>query len=152
MGDAVQQAGGRVDKFIGDGMMALFEAGEPGECGAMALAAAKEMADRLVRLNGEIGADQSPTLKIGIGVHTGPAVLGRMGYGPAAQETAIGDTVNIASRLEQLTKEFGCRLVVSGETLRLADRNIGDFQMRDVEIRGISSDLKIAVIEDAGSL
>ena len=79
-------------------------------------------------------------------------MLGRRGYGPAAQETAIGDTVNIASRLEQLIKEFTCQLVVSGETLRLADRNIGDFQMRDVEIRGISSDLEIAVIEDAGSL
>ena len=53
------------------------------------------------------------TLRLGIGIHSGKAIIGKMGYGEASSDTAIGDTVNVASRLEQLTKDYSCQLMFS---------------------------------------
>ena len=82
-----------------------------------ALDAARRMALALDELNEAMSGDLDQPLRIGIGLHAGPTIVGEMGYGRAAQLTAIGDTVNTASRLETLTKEFGAELVVSQELL-----------------------------------
>jgi adenylate cyclase len=114
MGAAIEGAGGRLDKFVGDGIVALFgvESGAgPGT--RAALAAASAMAKRLDGLNRALAHDLKAPLRIGIGIHAGPAIVGEMGYAQARQFTAIGDTVNTASRLEALTKEFGAELLVS---------------------------------------
>src|SRR6202007_3258114 len=107
MGRAVEAAGGRVDKFIGDGVMALFgiETGSEAGC-RQALAAARLMSERLAELNAALRVELDRPLRIGIGIHCGPVIVGEMGYGSAAAITAIGDAVNIASRLEELTKEY----------------------------------------------
>src|SRR5205809_347864 len=134
MGRAVEAAGGHVDKFIGDGVMALFgiESGAQAGC-REALAAARLMSERLGELNASLRGELDRPLRIGIGIHCGPTIVGEMGYGNAAAITAIGDAVNTASRLESLTKNFACELVVSEKTARL---DLSAFLRRDIEIRG----------------
>ena len=114
MGAAVEASGGRLDKFIGDGVMALFGIEEGPAAGSRAaLAAARAMAERLDDLNRALANDLEAPLRIGIGIHVGPVIVGEMGYGSATSVTAIGDAVNTASRLEAMTKEFGAQLVIS---------------------------------------
>ena len=137
MGRAIETAGGRLDKFIGDGVMALFGVSGDGETGCReALAAARLMSLRLVELNQSLSAELAEPLRIGIGIHVGPVIVGEMGYGSATSITAIGDTVNTASRLEGLTKEFTAELVVSAETLDRAGCDAGEVQRGEIEIRG----------------
>jgi adenylate cyclase len=153
MGRAVEQAGGRVDKFIGDGIMALFGIEGSAEAGCRdALAAARLMSLRLIELNQALRAELAEPLRIGIGIHAGPAIVGEMGYGSAAALTAIGDAVNTASRLETLTKEYECELIVSDEVIVRAglDRNL--FTWQDTEIRGKQERLAIAILASAQDL
>src|SRR6202023_2277234 len=117
IGRAVEAAGGRVDKFIGDDVMALFGIERDAHTGCReALSAARLISARLDELNASLGAELDRPLRIGIGIHCGPAIVGEMGYGNAASITAIGDAVNTASRLETLTKNFPCELFFSDET------------------------------------
>jgi adenylate cyclase len=105
MGRAVEAAGGRIDKFIGDGVMALFGIEHGAQAGCReALAAARLMSARLDELNALLRAELDRPLRIGIGIHCGPTIVGEMGYGNAAAITAIGDAVNTASRLESLPR------------------------------------------------
>ncbi|MBV9970811.1 MAG: adenylate/guanylate cyclase domain-containing protein, partial [Xanthobacteraceae bacterium] len=105
MGHAVEAAGGRIDKFIGDGVMALFGLDSGVEAGCReALAAAKGMSERMEALNRALVDDAPQPLRIGIGIHTGPAIVGEMGYGIAVSVTAVGDCVNSSCRMEAPTK------------------------------------------------
>jgi adenylate cyclase len=110
------------------------------------------MSDALTDLNEALSGDLGQPLRIGIGLHAGPAIVGEMGYERAAQITAIGDTVNTASRLETLTKEFTVELVVSQELLDRAGIDLGDAPRHDVEIRGRQGRLAVRAIKRAGSL
>ncbi|MEL6373208.1 MAG: adenylate/guanylate cyclase domain-containing protein [Pseudomonadota bacterium] len=113
-GAAVEHEGGRIDKFMGDGMMALFGIEvEPAQACRQALAAAAAIDRELERVNTTLASDLDQPLRIGIGVHVGPLVLGRIGHGGSANITVIGDVVNTASRLEAMTKEMSVQAVVS---------------------------------------
>ncbi len=117
MADAIERHGGVIDKFIGDAIMALFGAPlqSPGDA-PNALRAALAMAEALERLNaGDRLKDLTPW-RNGIGLNTGPAVAGTMGSESRWSYTVIGDAVNLASRLEGLTKHFGAQILVSGRT------------------------------------
>ncbi len=153
MGAAIEASGGHLDKFIGDGVMALFGvATEPDLACRQALAASQLMAERLDHLNQQIQADLTEPLRIGIGLHVGPVILGEMGYKRATSLTAIGDTVNVASRLETLTKEFGAQLVVSSEVAKRAGIDLSSFDIREIDIRGRKHPLRINIIQDARSM
>ncbi len=105
MGRSIEEAGGRIDKYIGDAVMALFGVESDARQGCYgALVAAKQMGIRLSALNAAFANDLDEPLRVGIGIHHGPAVVGEMGYGVSSL-TAVGDTVNTASRLEAMTKE-----------------------------------------------
>jgi adenylate cyclase len=137
MGRAIETAGGHVDKFIGDGVMALFGVDSGAAAGCReALAAARLMSERLGELNLSLQGELDRPLRIGIGIHCGPVIVGEMGYGNASAITAIGDAVNTASRLEALTKDYGCELVVSDETVARADLDLSGFPRYEIEIRG----------------
>lgn len=153
MGTAIEGSGGRVDKFIGDGIMALFGIGvEPALACRQALIAARSMVEELDGLNRRIQTDLPEPLRIGIGLHAGPVILGEMGFGRATSLTAIGDTVNVASRLEALTKDFGAELVVSAGLARRAGVDLGAFETRDIDIRGRRRPLQVHVVPDARAL
>jgi adenylate cyclase len=153
IGRAVEAAGGRVDKFIGDGVMALFgiERGTQAGC-REALAAARLMSIRLPELNSSLRAELDRPLRIGIGIHCGPAIVGEMGFGDAATITAIGDAVNTASRLESMTKNFACELVVSEETGSRAGLDLSGFPLREIEIRGKREMLAVRTLVNAAEL
>src|SRR3990167_831396 len=149
-GQAIEAAGGRVDKFICDGVMAIFGlTSEPRTACRRALDAARRMALALDDLNEAMSGDLDLPLRIGIGLHAGPAIVGEMGYERAAQITAIGDTVNTASRLEALTKEFGVELVVSQELLDQACVDLPTAPRHDVEIRGRQAQLAVRAFKSA---
>src|SRR5262249_46294281 len=134
MGHAVEAAGGHIDKFIGDGVMALFGLDSGIEAGCReGPAAAKDMGGGRQSLNRALIHDLPEPLRIGIGIHTGPAIVGEMGYGAAVSITAVGDAVNIASRLESLTKTYGCELVVSEAVIRRAGIDVGAAARHEIE-------------------
>ena len=153
MGRAIETAGGRVDKFIGDGVMALFGIDRGAQAGCReALASARLMSERLAELNRSLEEELDRPLRIGIGIHCGPVIVGEMGYGSAAAITAIGDAVNTASRLEGLTKEYGCELVVSEETVRRAGFDLSAFPHHEIEIRGKRDMLAVITLARAADL
>src|ERR1700674_627115 len=153
MGHAVEAAGGRIDKFIGDGVMALFGLDSGVEAGCReALAAAKDMALRMQSLNRALVQDISEPLRIGIGIHTGPAIVGEMGYGTAVSITAVGDSVNTASRIESLTKTYACELVISEAVALRAGIDLSAAPRHEIEIRGRVEPLAVRTFASAGDL
>lgn len=153
MGEAVEAAGGRVDKFIGDGVMALFgiEDGPVKGCKA-ALDAAGRMSRNLEELNHLMAHDLDAPLRIGIGIHAGPAIVGEMGWGRTVSLTAIGDAVNTASRLEALTKTYAVELVVSEDVVGLAGLDFSVFDRHEIEVRGRSAPLAVRTVPRARDL
>jgi adenylate cyclase len=117
--DVVFSHGGSLDKFIGDCIMAMWGAPlDQPDHARRAVACALDMADALQAFKRELGAEQSD-FDVGIGLHSGPAVVGLMGSQKRRLEyTAIGDTVNLASRIEGLTKDARRRILVSRDTMQ----------------------------------
>ena len=153
MGEAIDTAGGRVDKFIGDGIMALFGVDQTPQAGSeRALRAAREMALRLDSLNELLAHDLPEPLRIGIGIHCGPAIVGEMGYGSVVSFTAVGDTVNTASRLETITKNWGAQLVVSEDVATLAGIDLSSFPTEQTEVRGRQGTMTVRIVADARDL
>jgi adenylate cyclase len=150
MGEAVEASGGHLDKFIGDGVMALFGVGsDPTRGCRQALDGAVAMATALDELNRVLVQDLPDPLRIGIGIHVGPVIVGEMGYGRARTLTAIGDAVNTASRLESSTKELHAQLIVSEDVANYAGVSLGQFARHEIEVRGRTTALPIRVIPSA---
>lgn len=113
--DAIDRHRGIINKFLGDGFMAVFGAPlDDPEAVPHAVAAARDI---LAEIDRRGLADGAWPLRVGIGVHAGPAVTGTIGSPRRKEFTAIGDTVNLAARLEQINKEFGTRLLVSDSVM-----------------------------------
>jgi adenylate cyclase len=148
-GEAVTRAGGVVDKFVGDGVMALFGIEtDPNDGCRRALNAANEIVNGVNQLSQLLAAELAEPLAIGVGIHSGPAVVGRMGYGSAVSLTAIGDTVNVASRLQDLTKEYGCQLVISEQVALKAGLDATSFPRHELSVRNRRELLTIYTIKD----
>ncbi len=127
MAACVETMGGLVDKFVGDAVMALFGTETtPRQAARAAVRSALLMHAELERLNrheGKLGE-----LRLGVGVHFGPAVLGLIGSAQHRSYTALGGTVNLASRMEGMTKPLGASVLISGEVVQHLDP--GDFVLR----------------------
>ena len=137
MGQIIENNGGYLDKFIGDGTMALFGIEEgPKEGSRNAINAATKMNDELKKLNESLINDLPFPLKMGIGIHTGNVIIGKMGYKHAKNLTAVGDAVNTASRLESLTKELKSQIIISKYTFELSEHQIEDLEEDTVNIVG----------------
>jgi adenylate cyclase len=145
MVEKVFQHGGTLDKFIGDGIMAYF--GAPladAEHASHAIECALAMLDELASLNAARVARGAGALRIGIGLHTGVAVVGDIGSPERRLEyTAIGDTVNVASRIEGLTKTAGVPLLVSAATRAQAGTRYTFRPFEPMNIRGKSEPMAI---------
>ncbi len=131
MSDSVEVHGGVVDKYIGDAIMALF--GAPvfhPESPQQAVNCALEMLSELRLLNEELAKDGLQPLSIGIGINTGKVVAGNMGSVNRLNYTVIGDGVNLASRLEGLTKQYGVEIIVSQSTRDLCP----DLHFRELDL------------------
>jgi adenylate cyclase len=152
MSAAIGRHGGEVDKFLGDGIMALFGVVPGRGPGSRdALFAARDMLKGLDELNREFEATLAGRLHMGFGIHMGPTVLGRVGS-RAAGLTALGDSVNIASRLEGLNKEFQSTLVISDAALRASGLIVESAETHEVAVRGRGEMLTVHVAKDLDSL
>ena len=152
-GQVIEANNGRLDKFIGDGIMAIFEADEAIEMNCKnAVKAASEISEQIKRLSEELIKEFSAELRCGMGIHTGQSIVGMMGYGEAVSRTAIGDNVNVASRLEQMTKVYNAELVISQLVAEKANLDISQFASKSVEVRGRDEKLDIVSIPDAAKL
>ena len=153
VGESVEEAGGYIDKFIGDGVLALFGLkASPQQAAKQALDAALRIKAALVHLNEEYESEFEHPLKIAMGLHAGPAIVGQMGYGQATSLTAVGDTINAASRLEGLAKELNVELVISEDLASRAGLDLSDRDRQIVQIRGRAAPLGSWIIPQADSL
>ena len=159
MARAVFDHGGTVDKYIGDCIMATFGTPEAGPRDASnALACARAMLKSVETLNAERRGRGEPPLAIGIGLHYGPAVLGDIGDERRVEFAVIGDTVNVASRLEALTRQSGTPLLVSQEAVEAARREgagpadlAGLIEGADAAVRGRSGRVRLWALAPAGA-
>jgi adenylate cyclase len=153
IGGAITHAGGLPNQFSGDGVMAIFGVDRGAEEGCRrARGAARAMVAGIEGLNRELAVELPDPLRLGIGIHTGPAIVGRMGYGDSAQLTAIGDTVNVAARLEQLTKDYKCALVMSEDVATRAGLDVSRFPRHELTVRNRAAALAIRVVENVNAL
>jgi adenylate cyclase len=153
VGTAITGAGGVTNQFTGDGVMALFGIDDGPTVGSrQALVAARAMVEAVTALSVELAADLPAPLRIGIGVHVGPAVVGRMGWGPSFYLTAVGDTVHVAARLEQATKDYEAELVVSEDVARRAGVDLSAFPRHQLAVRNRAGRVDIRVLARASAL
>ncbi len=153
VGRAIADSGGIANQYTGDGVMALFgvETGPERAC-RQALRASGAMITRVQEFSQSFGAELAEPLRLGIGIHTGPAVVGEMGYGETRYLTAVGDTVHVASRLEALTKEYRCDLVVSEQVMARGGLYEAAYPRHELTVRNREAPLRIVVVDDARRL
>jgi adenylate cyclase len=150
VGSAIADAGGLVNQFTGDGVMALFGVEKGGDVGCrQALLAAGAMVERVLELSDVFGEELSAPLRLGIGIHVGTTVVGGMGYGRAFYLTAVGDTVHVAARLEALTKEYGCELVISEDVAVRARADVAGYPHHELTLRNRQTPLTVLVVPSA---
>ena len=145
MARSVIDAGGILDKFTGDGLMAIFGAmGDPAYGAPAAARAALAIRSSIATLNVERARDGEPVVHFGIGMHTGDVVLGAIGLPERSDYTAIGDAVNTASRMESLTKEYKVDAVLSGVTAGyLRDDGVEMRSLGEAQVRGKANAVEV---------
>ena len=149
-GEAIAENNGNIDKFIGDGVMALFNSGERLKDNSIdALKAATTISEKMATLSKESEEDFQHRLRIGMGIHAGTTIMGEMGYGTSISETAIGDCVNVASRLEQLTKAEGCELIISEDLYLSSGVTEKPMSKKTIPIKGKVNKMSICTFDKA---
>lgn len=150
IGPAISRNTGFIDKYIGDAVMALFSDGK--SAADNALRAALEIRAALRQFNIARLGSGSPPLEIGIGMHFGPVTLGTIGFKERMESTVIGDSVNLASRIESLTKFYGIRIGISDDLLGVL-QDPPRASLREVDrvlVRGRSQQTVIYEVLDEG--
>jgi adenylate cyclase len=139
VGAAVTRYGGQIDNFIGDGMLALFGVAEESENPCLdAVRAALDMLAEVTAMRTYFEEQFKFDLRIGIGIHYGEVVLGTVGFGERRRLTAIGDAVNLASRIESANKEAGTSLLVSASVLEKVSSDVRCGKAIETAIKGKS--------------
>jgi len=148
MSDVIKQNGGYLNKFIGDGLLVVFgvpisSAVETDAC--RAVEAALGMLERVEEMNRQ-QAPGRPRLAIGIGLHTGPLTAGNVGARDRLEYSVIGETVNLASRLEALTKDFKIGIVLSPQTAELVRDHFETVPLGEVTVRGFTEKITVYTV------
>lgn len=144
MVESVLQHHGVVDKFIGDAIMAVFGAPLPEPDDPLnAVKAALAMRARLDLINEDFRKRGLPEIRTGIGLHSGQVVAGNMGHSERMEYTVIGDTVNLASRLESMTKELGCDVILSEDLYRQVKDQVEAEPIRRIKVKGRDQEVMV---------
>jgi adenylate cyclase len=152
VGMAVRRNGGIANQFIGDGVMAIFgQEADPRRACRQALAAAADISRGMARLNQGLERDGFKAFDFGIGIDAGRVVIGEFGYREVRTLSAAGNTVNTASRLQELTKEFQARLVLSSAVREYAAVDLSGIDgvgPASVRVRGRTTPLEVHVVRE----
>jgi len=150
---AVIEHGGQPNQFVGDGMLALFGlSADPQEACRQALRAAGKLAANIDELNELLSHDLRQPIRFGIGIHGGEVIIGDIGYRDHIVFTALGDAVNVAARLQDMTKTLACEAIVSEEVRRTAGIADEALPQQEVAIRGRDEPMAVRVVADAREL
>ncbi|MDE2377338.1 MAG: adenylate/guanylate cyclase domain-containing protein [Bradyrhizobium sp.] len=150
---AVIENGGQPNQFVGDGMLALFGlAANPETACRQALKAAGAIAVHLDELNELLSHDLRQPIRFGIGIHGGEVIIGDIGYRDHIVFTALGDAVNVAARLQDMTKTLACQAIVSDEVRRTAGLAEDALPQQEVAIRGRDEPMAVRVVADTRRL
>jgi len=150
---AVIECGGQPNQFVGDGQLALFglAAGPQGAC-RQALRAAAMIAVNVDELNRLLGHDLNEPIRFGIGIHGGEVIIGDIGYREHMVFTALGDAVNVAARLQDMTKSLGCEAIVSEQVRIEAGLPADALPAQEIAIRGRTGPMVVRVVASAKAL
>ncbi len=148
---ALRASHGHYSQFTGDGLMALYglDGDDPKAGAADAVRGAHDMLERLGRLNERLKEDLPEPLRIGIGIHFAEAIVGALGPPDSRIITAIGDAVNVTARLEGLTKDFGCAIVISQAAAMAAGLELPADRLREATMRGRSQPMQVYALDGA---
>ena len=147
---AVVDAGGQPNQFVGDGLLALFGLNVDRETACrQALRASVLVASNVERMNREFVSELPQPIKFGIGIHAGEVIIGDIGFRDHAVFTAVGDAVNVAARLQDMTKALNCVVVVSDEVCNTAHIRSDALSRHEVEIRGRDKLMTVYAVADA---
>ena len=150
---AVIENGGQPNQFVGDGMLALFGlTSDPQTACQQALKAVASIATHVDELNELLSHDLRQPIRFGIGVHGGEVIIGDIGYRDHIVFTALGDAVNVAARLQDMTKTLSCEAIVSEEVRRTAGLRDDALPQQEVAIRGRDEPMVVRVVADTRQL
>jgi adenylate cyclase len=154
MTKALIETNGHYSQFTGDGLMALYglNAAHP-KTGAMdALRGARAMLHRLDALNQALRTDLREPLRIGIGIHFSEAIVGAMGPPHSQIITAIGDTVNTCARLESLSKDYGCPVILSRQAAEAAGLRLDGCELHQAPVKGRTEQVQFYALQSLAEL
>ena len=150
---AVIECGGQPNQFVGDGQLALFGLGtDPRTACRQALRAAAMISANVDELNQFLKHDLREPIRCGIGIHGGEVIIGDIGYRDHMVFTALGDAVNVAARLQDMTKSLSCEAVLSEEVRVTAGLAADGLPQHEVAIRGRSEPMIVRAVEEAKML
>jgi adenylate cyclase len=150
---AVIECGGQPNQFLGDGQLALFGLASNRQTACrQALKAAARISIHVEELNQFLKDDLRDPIRFGIGIHGGEVIVGDIGYRDHIVFTALGDAVNVAARLQEMTKSLGCEAIVSDEVRATAGLPDDALPRQEIEIRGRSGPMSVCVVAEAATL
>jgi len=154
MTQALVGSNGHYSQFTGDGLMALYglDAADPKSGPADAVRGAQQMLERLDQLNYRLRGDLREPLRIGIGIHFSEAIVGAMGPPRSQVITAIGDAVNTCARLESLTKEYRCAVVISRQAAEAAGLSLDGAELHEAPVKGRREPVQFYALKTAADL
>ena len=144
MTDIIMKNGGTIDKYMGDCIMAFWNAPlEVEQQRKMALLTSHQMFDHLDKLNAELKKENSLPINVGIGLNTGEVVVGNMGSDQRFDYSCLGDAVNLAARLEGQSKEYGVPIILGEETAKRMDKEFALVELDNIAVKGKEDSVKI---------
>src|SRR5580693_5012553 len=150
---AVIECGGQPNQFVGDGQLALFGLATNRQTACrQALKAAAMIAANIEQLNQFLKNDLREPIRFGIGIHGGEVIVGDIGYRDHMVFTALGDAVNVAARLQDITKSLGCQAIVSDEVRTTAGLAASDLPQQEIEIRGRNEPMSVRIVASSNVL
>ena len=145
----INEAGGQPNQFVGDGVLALFGLKSDRESACrQALRAAALIASNVAHLNHQFATELREPIQYGIGINAGDVIVGDIGFRGHTVFTALGNSVNVAARLQDMTKALGCKVVVSEEVCQGANIPLDALTRTQIEIRGHAEPMTVRTEED----
>jgi adenylate cyclase len=154
MTKALTATNGHYSQFTGDGLMALYGLDAAAQAAGPldAIRGAREMLSRLDQLNRRLHEDLMEPMRIGIGIHYGEAIVGAMGPPRSQIITAIGDTVNTCARLESLTKDYDCAVIISRRAAEAASLDVSDRELHRAPVKGRAEPVQFYALKTLADL